>query len=85
MVLTKFSGNLRFTGSRGQEDQKVDFPGLGFKPGLNDVFFFLGGGGMARVTELGSFMVPIGLHHWLGFGGGQLRRLTPPPRAVFGP
>ena len=24
-------------------------------------------------------MVPIGLHHWLGFGGGQLRRMTPYP------
>ena len=34
---------------------------------------------MARVTELGSFMVPIGLHHWLGFGGGHLRRMTPYP------
>ena len=34
---------------------------------------------MARVTELGSFMVPIGLHHWLGFGrGGEVRCLTPP-------
>ena len=32
-----------------------------------------------RVTELGSFMVPIGLHHWLGFGGGHLRRMTPYP------
>ena len=24
-----------------------------------------------RVTELGSVMVPIGLHRWLGFGGGS--------------
>ena len=24
-------------------------------------------------------MVPIGVHHWLGFGGGHLRRMTPPP------
>ena len=32
-----------------------------------------------RVTELGSFMVPIGIHHWLGFGGGHLRRMTPYP------
>ena len=31
------------------------------------------------VTDLGSFMVPIGLHHCLGFGGGDLRRMTPPP------
>ena len=34
---------------------------------------------MVGVTELGSFMVPIGLHHWLGFGGGHLRRMTPYP------
>ena len=28
----------------GQEDQKVDFPGLGFKPGLNHMFLFFWGG-----------------------------------------
>ena len=32
-----------------------------------------------RVTELGSFMVPIGLHHQLDFGRGGGAMFNPPP------
>ena len=35
--------------------------------------------GRQRVTELGSFVVPIGLHHRLDFGRGGDAMFNPPP------